>query len=309
MSWSERELHRFLLEAFARPRGLRGSRGHDAAVLAAPRGRLVACVDQTIEGVHFARGTTPARAGRKAAARALSDLAATAARPRFLLCALAAPRAAEARWLKGFLRAVDAEARRHGAELVGGDLACTPGALVASITALGELGSGLDAPGRDRARAGDVVLVTGALGGSSLGRHLRIEPRFEAGRALVRAGARALMDVSDGLLLDLTRLAERSGVAIELDPARVPVHADASRLASASGRLPLQHALSDGEDHELIATLPRRRFEAQASLLLRHASGMRLIGRVVPGRGVWLVEGGRHRRPRGSLGYVHGARV
>src|SRR5262249_59963842 len=93
------------------------------------------------------------------------------------------------------------------------------------------------------------------FGGSALGRHLAIEPRFHAGRWLASLGATAMMDVSDGLARDLARIAELSRVRIELG--FVPIHDDARRAARRDGRRALDHALDDGEDHELVATLPR----------------------------------------------------
>ena len=282
--FSEERLHRWLAARRA-PEGLVGSRGHDAAVLRAPAGRLVCCADQTIEGVHFEPEANPRRVGHKAVARVLSDLAATAAEPLGVLLTVRAPAATSEGWIKAVIGALDASGRRYGAPLVGGDLAAAPGPRALSVSGFGRLDTRRAPPGRDRARVGDVLLATGPFGGSRLGRHLRIRPRLEEGRWLYRAGAGGLMDVSDGLALDLTRLARASGVRIELET--VPVHPDARRLSRASGRSPEEHALSDGEDHELLATLaaPRwRRLESQAR---ERFPKMRVIGRVRAGRGVW----------------------
>ncbi len=312
MSWTEDAIHRWLARA-PRPRVLAGSAGHDAAVLRAFRGALVACADQVVLGVHVREGEAPARIGRKAVARAVSDLAATAARPRAVLCTIAAQRTLSSAWLRGVLRGVASEARRHGAELVGGDLSVTRSGAVIAITALGELAVRTRAPGRDRARPGELVCVTGALGGSLLGRHLRIEPRVAWGIALARAGASALLDVSDGLAWDLHRLARAAGVAIEIELARVPVHADARRLARRTRREPWDHALHDGEDHELVATLAPRALErARVSLSQERARtsvGLHEIGRVSRGRGLTLLhaDGRRERWQPRRGGWKHGA--
>jgi len=297
MAWNEDRIHRALRRHA--PRGLLGSALHDAAVLRAGLRHPVLCVDQVVEGVHVLAGA-PARAiGRKAAARALSDLAATAARPVALLCTLAVPAARTEAWVLALIDGVRREARRHGAELVGGDLSATSGPFVVGVSALGDFELAGRPPGRDRARAGQRVVVTGALGGSLLGRHLRIEPRLDAGRALARAGATALMDVSDGLAWDLFRLARAAGVAIELELERVPLHRDARRRARTSGRTPLDHALHDGEDHELLATLP-----ARAPL----PRGVVELGRVVRGAGLVLVDarGRRRRWTARAGGWQHG---
>lgn len=278
MTWSEDSIHRALLTG-PKPRGLAGSRGHDAAVLASINGRPVVCVDACIEGVHFVTSARARDVGRKACARALSDLAATAARPRAVLLALSAPRSRSEAWILDAIAGVRAMAREHGADLVGGDLASSAAPTSLVVTAIGEYVGRGKPPGRDRARSGDVVVVTGPLGGSILGRHLRIAPRIEEGIRLHALGARALMDVSDGLAWDLHRLARTAGVRIELDVDLVPIHRDARRLARRTKREAWDHALHDGEDHELVATLPK-------SAVAR--SRATAIGRVVRGSGLVL---------------------
>jgi thiamine-monophosphate kinase len=281
MAWDEDRLHRWLARA-PRAAVLAGAVGHDAAVLRPSGAREVACCDQVVLGIHVAEGTPLARVGAKAVARALSDLAATAASPRALLCALRAPRDAREADLRRVLGGVRREGEYHGAPLVGGDLTAGDGPLSLAVTALGVLGGAHRPPARSRARAGQRVILTGPVGGSLLGRHLRIRPPLEEGRALARAGAAALMDVSDGLAWDLHRLARSAGVRVVLEV--VPIHADALRLSKKTGRPALDHALHDGEDHELIATLPA----AKARRVLRDHPAWSDIGRVEPGRGLRL---------------------
>jgi len=302
MGWNEDTLHRWLAE-LPWPLGLEGSRGHDAAVLRPEAGRPVTCVDQCVEGIHFDPQVDPAAAGAKAVLRCLSDLAATAAEPRAVTLAVCAP----ADWSEDRLRSVITGAReaavRHGAELVAGDLAQGPGPAALTVTAIGALPLEGRPVGRDRARPGQQVVVTGPLGGSlPSGRHLRIEPRLEAGRRLWAAGATAMMDVSDGLALDLSRLARASGVRIELDLAKVPVHDDAVRAAAEGGPSSLERALGDGEDHELVATL-----DSPSAI-----DGVLPIGRVLEGQGLVLLAPG----PDGAVevqewtpgrsGWIHG---
>lgn len=307
MSWREDRIHRWLA-AQPSPRGLVGSRGHDAAVLSKLEGRPVLCVDQTIEGVHFLAGADARLIGRKAAARAISDLAATAARPRAVLVALSVPRQRSEAWIRTLLSGVRQMAREHGADLVGGDLSIAPRAAHVAVTALGQYDGQGPPPGRDRARAGQLVLLTGAVGGSALGRHLCFEPRVELGRWLHRGGASAMMDVSDGLAWDLHRLARASGLRLDLELARVPLHDDTRRRARKSGRDPIWHALHDGEDHELIATLD----PDDGRRLLRAARRRRLplcaIGRLRRGSGLHLVDAAGRSRPWRTVegGYEHG---
>jgi len=307
VTWSEDEIHRWLARGSA-PRGLYGSRGHDAAVLDRFTGHPVICIDQTIESVHFAPNATAASIGRKAAARAISDLAASAARPRAITLAIAVPRTRREPWIRGVIGGARAVAREHGADLVAGDLSSAPSTAHLSVAALGEYGGRGRPPGRDRARAGQVVVVTGALGGSALGRHLSIVPRVELGVWLHRSGATAMMDVSDGLAWDLHRLARASNVRIDLSLARIPLHADARRAARRSGRAAVWHALHDGEDHELVATLDADDAARVLRAARRRALPIAAIARVRRGSGVHLVdERGRSRAWRvAEGGYEHG---
>jgi len=298
MSWSEDRIHRALL-AGPSPVGLAGSRGHDAAVLRRIAGRPVVCVDTCVEGVHFESRVAARRVGRKVCARALSDLAATAARPRAVVLALAAARARSDAWILGAIDGVRALAREHGADLVGGDLSAVDGPTTLAVTAIGEHAARGTPPGRDRARAGQALVLTGPTGGSILGRHLAIAPRIAEGLRLHALGATAIMDVSDGLAWDLYRLARTAGVRIELDMTAVPIHRDALRLARRTGLAPWEHALHDGEDHELVATL-----SGPAAL---RAPGV-VVGRVVRGAGLELRFADVHVEWQPAMGgWKHGA--
>jgi thiamine-monophosphate kinase len=242
MIWSEARLLDWI--------GRDPRRRDDAAHLELEGARWALCVDQLVEGVHFSSDVDPALAGKKLAARNLSDLAASGAAPRWGLLAISAD-AREESWMRAFQTGVEDELRRFGAELIGGDLAQMPRGFAASLGMGGLVrGEGLR---RSAARVGETLYLTGPLGGSILGRHLRFDARVGEGLALAeRCGVRAAMDVSDGLALDLARFARAAGVGVELDAARIPIHADAEELARRDGRSALDHALEDGEDHELL---------------------------------------------------------
>lgn len=306
MSWSEARLHAWLSER-PRPSGLAGSRGHDAAVLEELPGRPVWCTDQVHVGRHLERDDPPLALGRKAVGRTLSDLAACGATPVGVLLALALPRG----WTDGMaieaLSGAEARAAEAGAALLGGDLSGTDGPASACVSALGWIPAELRPPGRDRARPGDVILLTGPVGGSRLGRHREPAARLVAGRQLLAAGVAAMMDVSDGLALDASRLAQRSGVAIELDATRIPIHPDAERAANSGQRSPLEHALGDGEDHELLACLPAERAAALLETGLVDCPGARVIGQVLQGEGLSLrgAHGEALELPP-VLGWLHG---
>jgi len=303
VGWTEDRIHRWL-RGLPPARGFPGVSGNDTALLPRLSGRPILCADQTVEGVHYAPSTAPRLVGRKASARALSDLAATAARPRAILVALCAPPDRSAKWIEAVLAGARSMAREHGADLVGGDLACARGPAGIAVAALGETTGGEAPPARDRVRPGQAIGVTGSLGGSRLGRHLRIRPRFDAAGRLVALGATGMMDVSDGLAWDLFRLARASKVRIEVDLARVPVHADARRLSKRDGRTALDHALHDGEDHELVVSLPA----SAARIAARRLRGFRILGRARRGSGLWLRDATGDLRPwrKSEGGFEHG---
>lgn len=265
------------------------------------------CTDQVIEGVHVTSDAKPTQVGAKAVLRTLSDLAATAARPRCVLLAIRCSGERNDRFLRGLIQGASRAAESCGAELVGGDLALAPGPFGLTVTAIGDLDGRRRPVGRDRGRAGQALIATGPFGGSLAGRHLKPRPRLAEGRALWKAGATALIDVSDGLARDLQRLASASELDAQLE--QVPIHAEARRAARTSGRSPREHALFDGEDHELIAALPRA---AALRWLEANPSGSllgRLVTRAHEGRSkLRLTE------PDGTWvalddpgGYVHGA--
>jgi thiamine-monophosphate kinase len=233
--------------------------GDDAAVLAtAGRSDIVVTTDLIADGVDFdLRSDDPRRIGHKALAINLSDLAAMAARPLAAVIALNLPRQGGMKLATELYEGLLLLAERFHVVIAGGDTNSWDGPLVVSVTALGEVtADGLLA--RRGAQPGDRIIVTGAFGGSILGRHLDVQPRI--GEALLlnqRYTLHAGIDSSDGLSLDLWHLCEEShcGAAIEVD--RVPIATGAHELSKgAAGMSPLDHALSDGEDFELIFAVP-----------------------------------------------------
>ena len=245
--------------------------GDDSAVVAAPDGRVVACTDVLVEGVHFRLDwSSPDQVGRKAAAANLADVAAMGAVPTSLLVGLACPSTTPAAQLEELADGMWAEAATVGAGLVGGDLTSGP-VIVVTVTALGSL-QGREAVLRSGARPGDRVAVCGRLGWSAaglavLGRGFRSpaalvnahrvpEPPYSAGPAAADAGATAMIDVSDGLLADLGHVARASGVAVRLRSRAFTVPARLSEIGSALGLDPLRWMLTGGEDHALAATFP-----------------------------------------------------
>ncbi|MEL6906923.1 MAG: thiamine-phosphate kinase [Planctomycetota bacterium] len=295
-AWSEDAIHRWLATLPA-PAGRAAGAMHDAAYLEELDGPPVVCVDQCIEGVHFDASAPRATASGKAVLRALSDLAASAARPHSVTLAVRASGTVPARDVEDVILGARDAAERFGASLVAGDLARADGPLGLTVTALGALAAPWPPPERARASLGQTVLLSGPVGGSlGSGRHLVPTPRIEEGIAAARAGATALMDVSDGLAWDLYRLARTAGVGIDLDLDAVPVHDDARGLAD-----PLSAALHDGEDHELIATV-------DPSVSVALGPRWARIGRVRAGAGLTLVgpDGARTEWSPGDGRWRHG---
>lgn len=260
--------------------------GDDAAVLAAPDGRpLLLTVDAAEDGVHFDRGLhSPEDIGRRAVAAAASDLAAMGGRPLAFLVSLTAP-AGDPEEDAAALRVSRAASRRAseiGAPVVGGNL--TAGARLAlHVSVLGAMAPGAAPLLRSGARPGDGVFVSGPLGGAALGlevlrrevlrrggegaagrsaddeaalrKHLDPEPRLALGEALAASGgASAAMDLSDGLALDLHRLAEASRTGVLLDAERLPVARSRARPGAAAPDRVFDAALFGGEDYELLFT-------------------------------------------------------
>jgi thiamine-monophosphate kinase len=256
--------------------------GDDCAVLRPRRNQeLVVTTDLSLENVHFHRQWHPPESvGHRCLARGLSDLAAMGARPEAAFLSLAVPAELTGTWMERFFNGFMALAERCQVPLAGGDMAKAP-TVIADIVLLGSVPRG-EALLRSGARAGDVLYVTGALGGSaaellaleqqpaSFRRtstaghpHLYPEPRLAAGRK-ARKLATAAMDVSDGLSTDLGHLCEESGLAAEIDAAALPVDARAT----------LEQALHGGEDYELLfTTSPKTSVPKQLGGVLVHPIG------------------------------------
>ncbi|WP_024876646.1 thiamine-phosphate kinase [Saccharomonospora piscinae] len=245
--------------------------GDDAAVVAAPDGRVVITTDALVEGVHFRLDwSTPRHVGRKAVAVNLADIAAMGAVATSVVVALACPPDTPASVAADLMDGVAAEAARAGVGVVGGDMVRAEN-IVLSVTALGDLGGRAAVP-RSGARPGDIVAVCGRLGWAAaglavLGRGFRSpvsvvnaqrcpDPPYASGPEAARAGATAMIDVSDGLLADLGHLATASDVGIDVRTDRLAVAERLVDVGTALGADPLHWVLTGGEDHALAATFP-----------------------------------------------------
>jgi thiamine-monophosphate kinase len=278
--------------------------GDDCALVRAP-GVIALTIDTLLEGVHFPPETPARLVGRKAAAVSLSDVAAMGMRPLGLLLAAALPEG----WSMARARALFEGARKlaadFGAPIVGGDVTSWRGRLVLTTTVFGREGPGRPVR-RSGARPGQRVLVTGTLGASlETGKHLRFTPRVHEALELVgKSHPTAMIDVSDGLARDLWHITRESGVGAVVDAPSVPIASALRRGAKARPREALRRALSDGEDFELLFTLPAR---LAAKVVTKGLSGTPVtdVGEIVRGGGLSLRWADGSVEPLEPLGYEH----
>jgi thiamine-monophosphate kinase len=278
--------------------------GDDAAVLSL-QGDLVVSSDVLVQDRHFRREwSTAGDVGYRAAMQNLADIDAMGAVPVALQVTLAAPPSTDVQWVLDFADGLREACEPHDVGVVGGDLAGSREISV-SVTAMGDT-RGRTPVLRSGARVNNIVAVSGPLGASMAGYHqlenglsldsesidlfLRPEPRIGAGVEACDARATAMMDISDGLVTDLARMARASGIGIAIETVRIPIHPSAQRVAGHVVGNPLEWALTGGEDHHLVATFPQRAGVPNGwvpiGLVTRAHEGLRVDGRV-PSRWGW----------------------
>lgn len=291
----ERDLHAWLTERCRPPATMLGI-GDDCCIFPAD-GAVALSTDSIVEAVHFAPDTAPAAIGRKAAAAALSDLAGMAAIP---IGAVVAIHGGAGHDLPGVMQGLAAELERHGCPLLGGDTARSA-TLVVNVTVWGRPGPSGRLLRRDGGQIGDLLIVTGALGGSlTSGRHLQPEPRLGEAQFCARHDCvHAAMDLSDGLALDARRLAEASGCGALLLIDQLPIHADVP-----GGRDAAHQAATDGEDFELLIAVTAARWPELAMAWPFDELPLTVVGWLVEQPGLWQ-EAGRDLVPLEWLGYDH----
>jgi thiamine-monophosphate kinase len=293
----------------AAPR-LRLGSGDDAAVTV-PGGATATSVDALVEGVHFRRdaGFEPEDVGAKALATALSDLAAMGAEPGEAYVVLGVPPEIGEPELLRLADGLAAVAAATGTAIAGGDVSRSP-VLSLAVTVVGHAARPELLVTRGGARPGDLLVLTGELGGAAAGllllerpeledavapqtaanlkrRQLRPTPRLRAGAALAAAGARAMIDLSDGLAGDAGHVAAASGASLRIDAGAIPLAKGLAEVAAAAGRDPLELAASGGEDYELLAALPAERLTEAATRIGEAAeTTLTPVGEVGEGEGV-----------------------
>jgi len=296
----------FLRDGAESGRIVRGP-GDDAAVVRG-RGYAVSSIDTLVDGVHFrSEQLRPVEIGWRAMGSALSDLAAMACQPGEAYIALCLPATFDPEAALALTRGAQEVCKRHGVTIAGGDVSSSE-TLTVTVSVVGWTDDPGTLVGRDGARPGDLVAVTGALGGAGAGlvllsdtaaalepavvqrlhrRFVAPEPRFAAARALQHLGATAMIDVSDGIATDARHLARRSGVTLQLTLAQLPRDEGVDAVADHLGVDPAVFAATAGEDYELCVCLPPAApAQLAAEPELRAALGpLTQIGRVLGGGG------------------------
>lgn len=296
--------------------GARGLQSDNAFLPADARHDLVVKTDTIVSGVHFLADEMPELVAARALRVCLSDLAAGGATPYAYQLSLSLTRDWTERWVAGFARGLAADQRRFGIALSGGDTTATPGPTTVTIAAFGRVARGRGL-GRDGARAGDELWVSGTIGDAALGllaaqgslkaptlekRYRLPQPRTALGPRLVGI-ATATADISDGLLADAGHIADASRLSVQIERDLVPLSAEGRRVLAAKAAL-WSNALGGGDDYELaIAVPPRKRARLLAA---SRAAGVKVtrIGTFAKGRGVVLTVAG-HAQRAAQTGYVH----
>jgi thiamine-monophosphate kinase len=303
--------------------------GDDAAVVDRGSGSLVLTTDMLVEAVHFDRALVPARdLGAKAIVVNVSDIAAMAASPRYALVSLAVPEDVGAKWVVELAGGMRDACEEYALTLVGGDTNRAD-EVVISVTVVGEVAPGHHIT-RGGAHPGDLIVVTGTLGAAAAGYLLSAMPpsraarglsgpwgrdaldallhpvaRVGEGQTLAQAGATAMMDLSDGLAKDLSRLCAESGVGARVEAARVPVSPAVREGASFLGADPLELAVGGGEDYELLATMDATDLDrARAELDERFGVSLTEVG-VISESGLTLVGADGIEGPLAPKGWDH----
>ncbi len=306
MAKGENALVRWLQERFRdRPDCVEVGIGDDAAVLRLGGARIAITADMLLDEVHFdTRAHAYDLIGRKALACSLSDCAAMACFPRAATVSVALTDAMSLADVQHLYEGMAVIAGEFACAVVGGDTTSWSGPLAIDVAVVAEPMSQRGPILRSGARLGDAIYVTGPLGGSLLGKHLSFTPRIaEAARLAPLTGVHAMMDISDGLSMDLHRLCEASRCGAELETRLLDaVVSDAAReLADRDGRPPLDHALADGEDFELLVV--------GEDGLARIESTLMPVGRITAampeGAPIHLVSGEGRKVPVEPRGFEH----
>jgi thiamine-monophosphate kinase len=276
--------------------------GDDGALLELDPHTAVIVTDMLLDGVHFDLKTVPPfLAGRKALAVNLSDIAAMGAEAVAAFVSVAIPKGAGSKFAHEVHQGIMNLAAQYNVVLAGGDTNTWSGPFVVNVAVVGQVKKGREFR-RSAGKSGDLLLVTGALGGSITGRHLTFEPCLKEASWLQAWGhVHATIDVSDGLAADLHHVAKESGVRAVVDESAIPVHPDAAGSTLTERRV---SAVSDGEDFELLFSIPA---DSRESLFgsWPFSRALTVIGELDIGAGCFWRHPDGSQSPMLPQGWVH----
>ncbi len=281
--------------------------GDDACLLnVGPDARVALTTDMLLEGTHFdLEAVTPAEVGWKSIGAGLSDIAAMGMQPLTCVVAVGLSEPYEKTFAEELYRGMKTLADTFGVSIAGGDVTSwDESRTIVCVTVLGKC-AGSEPVLRSGAESDDVIVVTGELGGSRLGRHVRFIPRVTEAMAIAREfSPHAMIDISDGLSSDLAHICVESGVGALVEESRIPISAYAGEASNRDGRPALDHALNDGEDFELLFTMT----EADAKRLIVGApfeTRLTVVGRIIEGDELLIRSAEGEERTLEPEGYEH----
>lgn len=280
--------------------------GDDSAVIDISKNKsLIISTDTLLDGTHFIQNDcTPKLIGQKAITSSISDIAAMGCRPDYALVSISFPNNTDESYCKEMFSGIISTSHKYGLQIIGGDVVSGDCPLNINITVIGASIS--EEPiKRSGAKVNDVIMVTGNLGGAILGRHMTFEPRVFEGVSLnKRFMINSMIDISDGLLIDLFHILEESNLGAVIDEQTIPISSDAYKLSRKTKKSPLCHALTDGEDYELLFTVS----ETTAYDILKTTDfsvNLTQIGRIRKKKGLYIKDLNGKERFVEPEGYEH----
>ncbi len=261
--------------------------------------------DMLVEGTHFELNkNTPGEIGRKSIACSISDIAAMGCSAKYAVISICFPQKTKTEFARELFLGMKKVAEAYKITIIGGDIVSSKKILVVNVAMYGK-NEGLNPITRSGAKVDDVILVTGVLGGSILGKHVTFKPRLIEGILLNKKfNINSMIDISDGLSADLNHILEESKLGAVLYEDKVPISADAKKLARETGLSALHHALHDGEDYELLFTVS----EKDSKKLLAYKSfpaRLSIIGHIEKSRGLKLQNSDNKLKKIKPIGYKH----
>ena len=261
--------------------------------------------DMLVEGTHFELGkNTPGEIGRKSIACSISDIAAMGCTAKYAVVSICFPQETKTKFARELFLGMKKLAEAYKIKIIGGDIVSSKKTLVVNVTMYGT-NEGLNPIARSGAKVGDIIMVTGSLGGSILGKHATFIPRLKEGLLLNKKfNINSMIDISDGLAADLNHILEESEVGAILYEDDVPISADAKKLSRKTGLSALHHALHDGEDYELLFTIS----DKETKRLLKYKSfpvRLSMIGHIKKSNGLKLRNSNSKLKKLKPIGYKH----